>query len=357
MLTNEITKKGRAFYDVNAQCGQRLTIDVVIPAHDSSSTLLRCIESLQDTRFPFSRVIVVDDGSITPVTYCTEAIPFTLVRLPISIGPAAARNVGARHGSADLILFLDSDVMVSPSLPFLIQGEFSRNKVLDACVGTYDREPSCVKQVSLFRNLLHAYTHEASEGTIDSFWGACGTVRREVFASVNGFDPTFVKPSIEDVELGYRMVRHGASIRLINTLKIKHLKVWTLSGMIKTDMLFRARPWARLIHSGRVPRTCLARRASQQCCGALVLVSCISIPALFLSNRAWLATSSIAFESAILMLINYNFLCFYRRHPRSNILVGFVLMHVYYLSCSLGTILGTLDWFCCRAYAVGETCL
>src|SRR5690606_20498684 len=65
--------------------------------------------------------IVVDDGSKQPVedvlTVDLRArLPITVLRHPISRGPAAARNRAIRHGAAPYVAFVDDDVCADPHL-------------------------------------------------------------------------------------------------------------------------------------------------------------------------------------------------------------------------------------------------
>ena len=38
----------------------------------------------------------------------------TVLRLPKNLGPSSARNHGARHSTGDVLLFVDSDIVVAP---------------------------------------------------------------------------------------------------------------------------------------------------------------------------------------------------------------------------------------------------
>ena len=51
-------------------------------------------------------------------------------------------------------------------------------------------------------------------------------------------------PSIEDIDLGRRLVEQGASIRLDPDIQGKHLKAWTLRSLLWTDFAARvSRGW------------------------------------------------------------------------------------------------------------------
>jgi hypothetical protein len=66
---------------------------------------------------------------------------------------------------------------------------------------------------------------------------------------VGGFDETLAW--IRDIELGMRLRREGGVIVLDPSIQGKHLKRWTLTSMIWTDLFRRGVPWLRLILDGR----------------------------------------------------------------------------------------------------------
>ena len=121
---------------------------------------------------------------------------------------------------------------------------------LSALIGSYDSKPAERDFFSQFRNLLHHAVHQHGREEAETFWSGCGAVRKAVFHSMKGFNESFARPSIEDIELGARMVTAGHRIRLVKHLQVKHLKRWSLAGIIRTDVRDRAIPWTMLILSG-----------------------------------------------------------------------------------------------------------
>src|SRR5206468_12018503 len=112
-----------------------------------------------------------------------------------------------------------------------------------------------------------------------TFWAACGAIRRSVFQEVGGFNADrFPRPSIEDIELGYRLRVARHLIRLDRELQGTHLKRWPLASIVRTDITRRALPWARLIlESGRAPSD-LNLSAAHRVSAALVGVALASVP-------------------------------------------------------------------------------
>ncbi len=80
----------------------------------------------------------------------------------------------------------------------------------------------------------------------------CGPTR---FVAVGGFDErfSFKRPSVEDIELGHRLVGAGHMVRLDHELRVQHLKRWTFRSLIESDVRDRGIPWTQLIlRSNRV---------------------------------------------------------------------------------------------------------
>ncbi len=87
-------------------------VTVVIPVRDRPAALMKCLASLGSRH----RVLVVDDGSIDTcavATVCREG-GAELVRRARPGGPAAARNTGLSAITTELVMFVDSDCLLSP---------------------------------------------------------------------------------------------------------------------------------------------------------------------------------------------------------------------------------------------------
>ena len=67
------------------------------------------------------------------------------------------------------------------------------------------------------------------------------------FLAMGGFDEAYHKPTIEDIDFGYRLKKAGYRIQLLKELQVKHLKHWEVKSLLKADILYRALPWTNLI--------------------------------------------------------------------------------------------------------------
>jgi glycosyltransferase involved in cell wall biosynthesis len=95
--------------------GSPLPLSVIVPMHNASAHIGRCLDALLEQGIEAAEVIVVDDastdGSAEAVSKVAERLPegLTLVRLQINVGPGAARNIGLDIAKGEFVGFADAD--------------------------------------------------------------------------------------------------------------------------------------------------------------------------------------------------------------------------------------------------------
>jgi hypothetical protein len=146
-----------------------------------------------------------------------------------------------------VLVFVDADVVVHADTLARIEAVLLGEPEVAALFGSYDDDPPARSAASLYKNLLHHHVHQHGEREAGTFWAGCGAVRRAVFLAAGGFDESYSRPSIEDIELGVRLRQAGHRIRLCPEVQATHLKRWTLASLWRTDIFARAVPWTRLI--------------------------------------------------------------------------------------------------------------
>ena len=227
---------------------------IVVPAYNASATIQKCLEALRGAAAPGSEIVVVDDGSSDDTAALAAAAGARVLRLDGNHGPGAARNRGTREARGDVLVFVDSDVVVAPDAIDRARRALAESQVA-AVFGSYDDHPAAPGLVSQFRNLLHHWVHQTSSPDAFTFWAGLGAIRRSVFDAVGGFDERGPDAVLEDVELGQRIRAAGHRILLDPAMQGTHLKRWTLASMARTDLFHRAIPWGRsLLAGGAIPR-------------------------------------------------------------------------------------------------------
>lgn len=289
-------------------------ISVVIPVFNDAGRLRECLAGLARSEPTDFEVIVVDDGSTDSSAEVAQASGARVVPMPFRSGPAAARNAGARAAGGDILVFIDADVRVRPDTIARIAEEFARDPGLDALFGSYDAEPAERNVLSRYKNLLHHFVHQNGARQASTFWSGCGAIRRDVFLAAGGFSPAYERPSIEDIELGARLSSQGRRIELVPTIQATHLKKWTLSSLLRSDVWDRAVPWTELIlRTGRVPND-LNLKGRERWSAALALsltAWCVAAPLAGASLAA--STAMAALLVAAIVGLNLRLYAFFSR--------------------------------------------
>lgn len=254
------------------------SLSVVLPMFNAPEFLERSLAALRASSVPFELIVVDDCSTDERATLIAQQSGARYLRLAKNGGPAVARNAGAKLAAGDVIVFIDSDVVVERETLAQIAQVFRDEPGVAACFGSYDDEPAHASTVSTYRNLLHHYVHQRGPREASTFWAGCGGVRRSVFEAVGGFDESYTRPSIEDIELGMRIKAAGHSIRLAPSIRCKHLKRWRLVEMVKVDVTRRAIPWTHLLIDRPGTGGDLNLDWAQKLCVVLVFLAVIALP-------------------------------------------------------------------------------
>jgi GT2 family glycosyltransferase len=228
----------------------RLRISIVIPVYRGGEAFMQCLKSIHRDGTIAHEVIVVVDGPDARSAKLAKQAGHRVIQLSENVGPAKARNIGAQAAQGEILFFLDADVALSCETLSQIQSAFQAS-ACNALIGSYDDTPGAPNFLSQYKNLLHHYTHQRARRSASTFWGACGAIRRSVFLQSGGFDERYRHPSIEDIELGYRLRRLGYHIVLDKQVQVKHLKRWGIRSLLRADFFYRALPWTQLIWRDR----------------------------------------------------------------------------------------------------------
>ena len=320
-----------------------ISLSVIIPVYNGGEKFRRCLASLKENPRHAAEIIVVADGDTDGSYEVAKKFGARVFRLPSPRGPGRARNLGASRAQGDILFFIDADVVVPPQAIEMVASAFEREPQIDALFGSYDDEPSEPNVLSQYRNLLHHYIHQHGREDASTFWAGCGAIRRDIFMSIGGFDESYTRPSIEDIELGYRLKKAGSNIKLCKSLQVKHLKRWNFGSMLRADFFQRALPWTQLILSERNLvndlNTSTSGRASVALTGVLIVLLLISL---------WqpLALGGVGIVAGILMVLNAPLYRFFMRKRGYLFAFQAVLWHwLYFLYSGIAFAVGMVRYW------------
>jgi glycosyltransferase involved in cell wall biosynthesis len=306
---------------------QTPTISVIIPVHNGGSKFISCLKSIAACAHLPKEIITVADGDSDGSWRAAEKFATKIIRIPDPSGPARARNLGAANATGDILFFVDADVAVPENAVDLLTAAFQQDSDLSALFGSYDDSPFEANFLSQYKNLFHHYVHQSANEEAATFWTGCGAVRREIFLELGGFDETYRRPCIEDIELGYRLKRAGHKIRLLKRLQVKHLKHWGALSMLRADIFSRALPWTDLILRESRFINDLNLKVSDRLSVALVYLLSLCMLGAFLSPVTLIAGPPLM---AILLWLNRDFYRFFLHRRGLFFTVRVIPWHWFY---------------------------
>lgn len=227
------------------------TLSVIMPVYNGAAFLRKSLPPLaqMQARGELAEIIVVDDGSTDESAALAASMGARVMPSGGRLGPGGARNQAAGLARGEVLWFVDADVVVHEDAARELARAFADPAVV-AAFGSYDDRPPAQNFLSQYKNLVHHFYHHRGIAEASTFWAGCGGVRKDAFLASGGFDVArYRRPSIEDIELGYRLKAAGGRILRWPPLQGTHLKVWRFLNLIHTEVFCRAIPWSRLMLS------------------------------------------------------------------------------------------------------------
>jgi N-acetylglucosaminyl-diphospho-decaprenol L-rhamnosyltransferase len=231
----------------------RLPIDVVTVTWNSRDIVLRCLDRLN--RSLVETIVVVDNGSSdgTAEAVRNRRRGAEVVRLDQGRSLAAAYNRGAERGSAELVLFLNDDVLATDaSIATLAETLHTRpgavaaaGRLVDPETGKTQSEylpqpfptPATFIAGFLGRGARHSALDDATTVVVDQPPGACLLVRREAFKAAGEWDEDF-EFWYEDVDLAQRLRDHG-EVLYVPSAPFEHVGGWSAQRLTRADRVGR----------------------------------------------------------------------------------------------------------------------
>jgi GT2 family glycosyltransferase len=235
-------------------------VDVVIVNWNSGDQVLECVSSISNGGDKdLARIIVVDNGSSDgSEKLLLPLADVQLIEAGRNLGFGKACNLGARHGNAKYILFLNPDAAVYPASLRTVLDYMERPDTQDVGVcgvqlkderGEISR--SCTRFPTVSGLLAHTvgldhfipklghfmseWDHE-SDRSVDHVIGAFYLIRREIFDQLQGFDERFFV-YLEDLDLSRRVKANGWRVEFLSSVQAYH-KGGGTSDKVKARRLF-----------------------------------------------------------------------------------------------------------------------
>jgi cellulose synthase/poly-beta-1,6-N-acetylglucosamine synthase-like glycosyltransferase len=193
-------------------------VSIVVPTYNAEKTIGALLDSLLALDYEDFEVIVVNDGSTDGTKAIVETYPVTLINQP-NRGASAARDVGLRRASKEIVAYVDSDVTVTRDWLVNLVKPFEDPQIAATTGQTiFLRNEKCtswVRSLDIERRNAgrQEYTRLAN--------GPNSAFRRDVLLKVGGFNPQWYHA--EDTEVSYRIWQRGYRIRYVPEAVVHHV--------------------------------------------------------------------------------------------------------------------------------------
>mgnify|MGYP001301866542 CR=1 FL=1 len=210
-----------------------MKISVIIPVYNASLTLKECLDSVFESNYKNFEVIVVSDFSSDNSIEIAKNYKCKIIELDENKGPAFARNKGAEESQGDILLFLDSDVIINKNSLDLVSEKFS-SKDVNAIQGIYSHEPNYKYLATQFyQSYLCYYVWPEDKKYATTLVTACFGIRKKIFMELKGFDTKMKKATCEDEQFGYVLINKGYKILILRNLQVEHRVNYNTTKFIK----------------------------------------------------------------------------------------------------------------------------
>jgi len=193
-----------------------MNVSIVIPTYNRKPILKKCLRSLENqilnNNVSNYEVIVVDDGSTDGTTSWiknnSEDLPHVVLYEQVHSGAALGRNLGVIKSKYEIIIFIDSDLVVLD--------DFIACHVDKLLFSWKKNNKKCFTYGSVINttNFTNPESERYKLTDISFAYFATGNVAisKELILNIGLFDASFSLYGWEDLELGERLKKFGTKL-------------------------------------------------------------------------------------------------------------------------------------------------
>jgi GT2 family glycosyltransferase len=196
------------------------TISVVVCTHNGAQTIADTLEGIDLLDYPAYEVIVVDDGSTDDCAAIAEGFGARVISTE-NRGLSAARNIGSKAASGEIVAFTDDDARPDPHWLTYLAIEFARSE--HVAVGGPNIAPIGDGPIAdCVANSPGGPIHVLLADRVAEHIPGCNmAVRRSALIAVGGFDPIY-RAAGDDVDMCWRLQERGWTIGFAPAAMVWH---------------------------------------------------------------------------------------------------------------------------------------
>lgn len=196
----------------------RPELSIIVLSWDMLHLTTACIRSIRQAKTTLTyEVIIVDNGSEDAAIPELDKMADKLVLNGRNLGFARGNNIGTKHATAPVLMYLNNDTIMPPNWPLLVEslGNFSNAGIVVPALSAAGSPISVRDQPADRVSPIHPFQQSPS--------GVCYVLNRSVIAGLGGWNEGYPVASGEDHELAYTIWTNGLEIVLDERVLVEHI--------------------------------------------------------------------------------------------------------------------------------------
>jgi GT2 family glycosyltransferase len=211
------------------------SVSVVVCSYNGAATLEECLASLRRLDYPNFEVILVDDGSTDDTQEIVARFPEVRYIHQTNHGLSAARNVGARRATGEIVAYTDSDCVADEHWLSYLVSEMRRQNV-DVIGGPNIPPPNDCWVARCVAASPGGPSHVMLDDRLAEHVPGCNMAfRREALLALGGFDEQF-RQAGDDVDICWRFLNAGSDIGYAPAAMVWHHRRSTVRAYLRQQI-------------------------------------------------------------------------------------------------------------------------
>ena len=190
----------------------RARFSVIVCTHNGGATLRACLDSLGRLSHPDHEVLLIDDGSTQDIAAIARAFPFVCCHRQDHAGLSAARNLGAKLATGDILAYTDDDCLAEPDWLDRLAEAFDDPQWV-AAGGPNIPPPPRNRTEAVVAAAPGAPVHVLLDDVEAEHLPGCNlAIRKKALLEIGGFHAPYVAAG-DDVDVCWRLREAGGRLR------------------------------------------------------------------------------------------------------------------------------------------------
>jgi len=184
-------------------------ISIIVPNYNGSFTLAACIQSLLILNYPKEKleIIIVDNGSTDNSIQIIKTFPVRLLIEKDIKGSYAARNLGVKEATGEVLAFTDADCVVDKQWLINVVKYFSIENVGGVAGKVLGVKPKTLVEEFVTRSKAFDQSRFFNHDYCPFAITANVIYKKDVFNKIGTFETNWISGG--DVDFSWRMQIHG----------------------------------------------------------------------------------------------------------------------------------------------------